>query len=311
MKSRNFAAVLLAVFALGCVIHFASRGKIDRGTTASPRTATSSRSVASVVAEESKLQPAGFGPTRALEPAKPLTPLDRYIRSTNLLELVSQLRADADAGDADAARIIAKVYDECFLFAANYRILDLNAISRSRKEPDRSIALAQRTTQLQRCDGFIATGVIKPDVVRAAEAEATKLDDSIAKIQGLAERLSARRRDDSGPYEMSADEIALASSIALSKDVEAIVALSYIDMETYPAHGYAWQLVACDLGRDCGPNGYVMRQQCLAFGQCVAGNYRELIRRKFLAPDQFDVAQAREQEILQAISRGDASRLFH
>lgn len=308
MRSRKIAVVLLTVFALGCMVYFISRGKVERDTSKGPSATTSSSAAASVVDEKSELQTAGSGPKGSLESAKSLTPLDRYVQSTDLLDLVRQLRADADAGDANAARIIAMAYDECFPFAANHRILDLDSISRDRKEPDRSIALSQRTKQLQRCGGLIDTGVIKSDVLRAAEAEAARLDDSVAQISKLAENLSVRRTDGTGPYEMSLEEVALANSIARSRDVEAIVALSYL--ETYPAYGFAWRLAACDLGRDCGPNGYVMRQQCLYMSQCVAGDYRELVRRKFLAPDEFSVAQAREQEILQAIRRGDVSHLF-
>ena len=310
MKSRSRVATIAALLAAGFGLLFFGYWVGDQVHQPEPASTVSTASTDAALDEEPAAPSSAFESANAPVAAKPLTSLDRYVQSTDLLELVSQLRADADAGDADAARIIAMAYDECFLFAANHRILDLDSISRDRKEPDRSIALSQRTKQLQRCGGFIDTGVIKMDVFREVDAKAAELDDSVAKMRKLVENLSLRRRDGSGPYEMTRQEIALVNSIALSKDVEAIVALSHIDMETYPAYGFAWQLVACDLGRDCGPNGYVMRHQCLYMSQCVAGDYRELIRRKFLPPDQFNVAQAREQEILQAIRRGDVSHLF-
>ena len=306
MKARNVVPALIVLLAVGYAIYFFSVGiKIsdDSATYQSADAPTAPTADASKRQDEAET-------TIAVKPPRPLTMLDRYVQSTDLLDLVSQLRADADAGDADAARMIAKAYGECSPYVAIQKLLDVETISRFQTEPARSIALAQRAKQLQRCNGFIATGLIKSSVVREVEARAAALNDDFAKVIKLGEELSARRRDESGPYELSTSEIDFVHGVALSKDVEAISALSYLEVERYPAHAYAWQLVACDLGRDCGSNGYVMRQQCLLFGQCVAGNFRELIRRKFLAPDQFDVAQAREREILQAIRSGDVSGII-
>lgn len=310
MKTGNVVAGLMVVLALASAAQFNSAGRDSADDGAASLGAPTTSQFDSTVAVDSGQQATESEAVAPPQPACTLAATDRYVKSTNLFNLVEQLRTDADAGDADAMRVISRVYDECFPYAANQRILHPQSMSRFRKEPDLSIALAQRATQLQRCAGFIATGVIKADVLRDVEAKAAALDDSIAKVRNLAEALSAGRRDGSGPHEMSENEIDLASTVALSKDVEAIAELSHVEMGTYPAHGFAWQLVACDLGRDCGANGYLMRHHCLYMGQCVAGNYREVIRRKFLPPDQFDVAQAREQEILQAIKRGDVSHLF-
>lgn len=307
MNGRNSAFTLVALFALGFAMYFLSDGRNERITSVEPTTALSSSEVDSTHRPEPAARGGKSVPANASEIARPITLLDRYVRSTDLLELVAQLRADADAGDADAARIIAKAYDECFPYAANHKTLDVDLISRNRSEPERSMALAQRATQLQRCAGFISTGVIKVGVARDADATANNLSDLTGQAARLVSDLSLRRADD-GPYEMSASEMDLAQKIALSQDAEAIAVLS--GTTGLPQDIYAWQLVACDLGRDCGANGYVMRQQCLLVGQCVAGNYREFIRRKALPPDQFEAAQIREREILQAIKAGDVSHLF-
>ncbi|MEO7917138.1 MAG: hypothetical protein ABIR16_05795 [Dokdonella sp.] len=263
--------------------------------------------------------------TAAANEPRPLTLLDRYVQSTDLFELVVQLRADADAGDANAARIIAMAYDECYPFAAeNQKVVENGRLHLDQfTESERTIYLSFRRRSEQRCVGFIATGGIKPADVRSTGAKASALNDLTSQARQLAEKIEARRSDEDAPNDWSAAEIELSKSIALSGDPEAIAMLAHGQDDRHlgrnvrgmfwagdPTNLTAWMLVACDLGRDCGANGYIMRQQCLFVGLCFNGDYREYLRRRRLSPDKYDLVLARERKILQAIKNGDVSHLF-
>lgn len=71
----------------------------------------------------------------------------------------------------------------------------------------------------------------------------------------------------------------------------------------------AWQLVACDLGMDCGARSYIVRQMCVFGGICGAGGYREVLSEAVLSPRDFQRAEQVEAFILQAIKSGDYDSL--
>ncbi len=311
MKYRKSALALVALLALAGTLYFNWFTREERSASELPTRAPLSTDANSAHSPESGIRRNEPVPVTARKTSPPTTLLDRYVQSTNLLELIEQLRADADAGDAKAARIIAKAYDECAPFAAMPKLLDVAFIMGRYEDPERSIALAQKNIQSPRCNSLIATGKVNLAEVRQTERRASELDDFTSQAARLVDELSIRRSDDDAPQAMTGTEIELATRIALSQDPEAIAILSYGQMAARPDEGYAWQLVACDLGRDCSASGYVMRYQCLASGQCVGGNYRELMRRKFLPPDQYEAVLRKEREILQAIRSRDVSHLFH
>lgn len=246
--------------------------------------------------------------------SSPPSLLDQYVQSTDLLQLVNQLRADADDGDPEAARIIAKAYGECAPYAANARLFSVESpFFKNLVEPERSLALAYRDSQVRRCGGLNATGQISSGSVRIAEQRARDLGDMTAKARNLLGDQSAKGYDPS--VGMSADEAkTISREIALSNDPEAIAALALTQGSAGREGGsdvntYAWLLVACDLGRDCGSSGYIMRNECLVNGKCVIGDYRELLRSKLLSPDQFALVVKREGEILNAIRSKDVSNV--
>lgn len=310
MKARNVVSTLIVLLATGCTIYFFSVGtrvSDDSEPRRSAQTPVNTTKASSEVAGKREEQ---AKPTIAVETTRSMTLFDRFAKSTNLLELITQLHAAADAGDADAARMIAEAFDECFPYSITKIRPDEAYIVRQFDEPERSIALVHLRVQDQRCGDLIATGRVTVPEARRTDKRATELRDLFGQAMELATELSYRSRDPKAPKRMTAANVELARRIALSNDPHAIAALGFSDMASRPTDGYAWMLVACDLGHDCGASGIMMRRLCLQAGQCISGDFREFLRRRQFSLDQYQDLIARESELLQAIRSGDVSKII-
>lgn len=73
----------------------------------------------------------------------------------------------------------------------------------------------------------------------------------------------------------------------------------------------AWQLVACDLGYDCGPTSRLLDRMCLrqTRGACGAANYEEALRFT-LHPGIFERLQQRRAALLARIRAGQIAGIF-
>lgn len=124
------------------------------------------------------------------------------------------------------------------------------------------------------------------------------------------------------PEPSSADDNELLRRIAAAghDKAVAILAMSAVDasgerdihgpFSGLPVDTTAWMLVSCDLGRDCEPNGRLVREKCLTFGQCIGGSYRDYIRYYMTTPYQYEEALKKERQILDLLARGALDELF-
>lgn len=319
MKTRNAIVGLLVLVAIGAAFYVYSTGSKSSPDSAQTTPATTSAAVTETQDVAMSQQMAASSQILAPTSARPTSPRERYVQSTNLFELVEQLRADADAGDADAIRTIANVYGECFSYVLNPNVLDVEHVKSTFREPELSIALSLRRKQSERCGDLIATGAIDTDTL----AKAIERTVGLADLTGQAEQILNDQTQNAGDPSkgLSKNEIAAASEkIALSKDPEAIAMLALSQSGSgFPDNSsgrrrtntYAWLLVACDFGRDCSADGLSVRRTCLLDRRCVNGDYRELLRRRILPPDEYERVLQAEREILQAINSGNVSHLFH
>lgn len=313
MKSRILAAALIAMVVIVCKIWFYSAGSpvsrdIVEIPSATARDDADAPSYADVGAEQGKPKP-----TITAASAQPRTLLERYDRSSNLRDLINALRADADAGNADAIRTIAIAYSECDAYFWSPELLDTAHIDSAFDEVDRPIALALQKTQRQRCADLIAdAGANFMKIRDLAAARAEGLNDLFGQAEQLRFENSTKFSDKKAG--MSDDDMnAIARKIALSGDPRAIAALAGLHSGSSGrgrSEVYAWLLVACHYGRDCSANSLSARRNCLQENECVGGDFRELLRRKYFSPDQFEAVQVREREILQAIASGDVSKVI-
>lgn len=324
MKTWHVGVGLVVLLAIASANYFSNGRKSVEESTRTDSTVTASAGGATAKANADQQHIASEQAGAASE-SRPVSLFARYAQSIDLFDLVSQLRADADAGDADAARVIALAYDECYPFAAeNWKVLDMYRLPLDRfTEVERSIYRSHRMKAERRCAGFTATGGISFSDVKSTDAKASAMNDLTAQARQLAGAVGARQRNEDARQGLSDAEIRVAQKIALSGDAEAIANLAYSQDDQHlheqtrlvlspggSTNALAWLLVACDLGRDCAADGYIMRQQCLTLGFCISGDYREYMRRRMLAPDKFADVLAREREILQAIKSGDVSQVI-
>ncbi|MGB4859850.1 MAG: hypothetical protein WBP11_11050 [Dokdonella sp.] len=319
MKTRNVIVGLLVLVAIGAAFYIYWTGSKSSPDSAQTTPTTTSAAVTETQDVAMTEQMAASSQTVASTSARPTSPRERYVHSTNLLLLVEQLRADADAGDVGAIRAISDSYRECFPYAQNPELLDVDHTKSLFREPDLSIALALQRKQSQRCRDLIVSEPIETEMMVKAIESTVDLTDLTGQAEQLLDDQTQKAGDPSKG--LSTDEIAAASTrVALSKDPEAIAMLALSQVGSgFPDNSsgrrrtntYAWLLVACDFGRDCSADGLSVRRNCLLDRRCVDGDYRELLRRRILPPDEYELVLQAEREILQAINIGNVSHLFH
>ena len=71
----------------------------------------------------------------------------------------------------------------------------------------------------------------------------------------------------------------------------------------------AWQLVACDYGRPCGPDSPAVLNACAFDGLCDKASYEDLIRSTLLNPQQYQRAIELRARIIAALQAKDYASL--
>ena len=192
----------------------------------------------------------------------------------NLFDYAGQLRLAADGGDAQAAWTLSRIYDYCALYAQDPQgySLDDQVLAGLGLEAVPGL-LAARSRVGQRCQGFARGDQLGRLQLLQRRQQAARSGNLAAEAALLAmgEPLSTR-----ADYRSS-----LVERVIQSQDPEAFLALS-------PAMGavaagdqalagqvagsqftqLAWQVAACRLGLDCGPDSVLMTTYCANGGIC-------------------------------------------
>ncbi len=195
-------------------------------------------------------------------------------RSPDLYRTAQQLSAAAAQGDADASWLLSRIYDYCAGYAmdpAGYAA-DTRAIDAARL-PTSGRMVAARAQVGRRCAGFVpGDGLTRQAIVAqrvqaarggnlAAEAALLTLGQPLQSSAGYKRDLVERVRASGDPdaYMALAPAMGLAASGDDSLD-EHIAGTAFTEL--------AWQLAACRLGLDCGPNSELMTGYCANGGIC-------------------------------------------
>ncbi len=253
--------------------------------------------------------PAPVAPVPRIDGAVRLPSTEIYENAANLKELADALELRVAAGDAEAARSLLKVLDECLPVSTIPDYLEQHRRWAAGQAPDRRSANERHVERLaQRCGDLVRTGKVSRQHMREIRGRGLALDDLVALAQRIAEE----------PAAMSAAERTDAlRRIVASRNGEAIFivadAMAYVDDAgdgVLPGHSgsdiflYAWKLVGCDFGAPCGPDSAFVRNACISIGFCTPGGYREYIRYFSLSPYSFEITQQTEREMAQAIADG-------
>lgn len=252
-----------------------------------------------------------------------------YDTTTNLAALLQAAKAQADAGEAGALRLIAAAEDECYPLRWQKNRGAFRQSAEALGEPQRSIALRHVDFQELRCRDLMAQRSLRPNDLFESLHKATAAGDIVGRTMELEQVWN-----DTPEAELKQR----LRAIVASRDGEAIGLMATMlgprsePVDKGPPPGWpedqaapqvdgpfagsqedyiAWLLVACDLGRDCSENSRLMRQQCLMMtSQCRPGDYREHVRYSLATPRQFDAALVKEKALLGLIASGRYDEIF-
>lgn len=192
----------------------------------------------------------------------------------NLFDYAGQLRLAADGGDAQASWTLSRIYDYCALYAQDPQgySLDDQVLAGLGLQAAPGL-LAARSRVGQRCHGFARGDQLGRLQLLQRRQQAARSGNLAAEAALLAMGEPLSTRPD---YRSS-----LVERVIQSQDPEAFLALS-------PAMGavaagdqalagqvagsqftqLAWQVAACRLGLDCGPDSVLMTTYCANGGIC-------------------------------------------
>lgn len=262
---------------------------------------------------------AATAPTPATAPGSLVPPirgqrLDDFADSRDLQQFIDRLMPAVDAGDGEAARLVMMAYEECFLAIAIAK--SGRSLETTWKNTDEAMAYGRITKQ--RCAGVVSESMHQPkgwvfERVKQFESKALEGGD----ISSLAMAAGEIGLGELPPE----DRTNLLRRIAASGNDDAMLVLSELVVQCgggcdelhpsiSPFDRIAWRLVSCHFGRDCEPNGRLVREKCLSFNVCLKGSYRDYVRHFEATPYQFELAVKKERQILDSLARGALDEVF-
>lgn len=192
--------------------------------------------------------------------------------SDDLFAYAQQLQLALREGDPDAAWLMSRVVDACAAYAS-----DPAAFARDSARfaaagfPAVQAMTAARARVATRCRRFAPADGLSPTRVRQLRAQAAQGGSLPAEAELLARGEALATTDDYpgallGRIASAGDAEAFG---ALSTAVEVPDWLSLLDRDVAPQyHAVVWQLAACRMGADCGPDSTLMTSYCVNGGIC-------------------------------------------
>lgn len=270
--------------ALGVAVSALAGGWWYRHGEAAPAPATATVAMGEIEARSQAAAAAGtpadrpattaIAATVSPTPAYRSAPRVEFERTDDLYAFVQTLAPAVRQRDADAMWLVSKVYDYCSGYAmapAGYA-RDTGAI-RGIGQRGWQEMVAARERVSSRCARFVPDDELSPPMVVTRRVEAAEAGSLAAEASLLATGQPLKTTDD---YVRD-----LVVRVRESKDPDAYAALSSgmgiaaSGRQAYPAEvsgtqfaELAWQLAACRLGMDCGPQSALMTSYCANGGIC-------------------------------------------
>lgn len=218
---------------------------------------------------------------------------ERYERSEDLYGLTLELNRLSESGNGEASRLIASAYEECWLFAINPVGFEQDMKLRAKASPEltRTIRKVVDSTT-NRCRGF-AGASIGPKAISSMLRKAAEQGDLAAQVKLLGVEMAMGSNFDANSQKE------LAQRVAMSKDPSAYAAIASLmgplsngrqdALAPLPAGSVtseaAWQIAACRLGQNCGPESSKVAQMCIAGGvNCRLRGLEQFYLQELLPP---------------------------
>ncbi|WP_303638094.1 hypothetical protein [Stenotrophomonas tuberculopleuritidis] len=221
----------------------------------------------------------------------------------------SILRSRAEAGDMVAQRELAKLYQQCSVFSLSpenmYATLDAYAAARGVPQSTYT-GIKHRFSAT--CSAVDGGQVIPQDAYTSWFERAANQGDTYSKVAVASKNFVTLGAD---------DYLSLARDVINSGDPEAIFSLGdllalapessdFAELKratTGPYANYAWGVVACRMGADCGPASYRLDSLCINTGICGLGNFEDAIRNGAVADGQQESLDRAIEEVQRAVGK--------
>lgn len=267
--------VVLAALCLSLLAAlFAQRGesRVEPAPTALASVDLLARPSASAPASQDVAQAVGETPARAVLPDRVATWRRDFDTSIDLFDFAQRLLPEVADGEPEATWLLSRVIDECAGYAA-----DPAAFARDSAVLAGMGLPAARAMQVARARVGTRCGRFGPgdDLSHAREH---RLRWQAARAGGLAAEAELLARGqplsaDAGYSDGLLERVVRAGDAqafgALSAAGEVPGWLSMLDQNVAPQYApLVWQLVACRMGMDCGPQSPVVTSYCVNGGIC-------------------------------------------
>jgi hypothetical protein len=245
-------------------------------------------------------------PVPALElapKAKVDSPRSRLEQSKDLAQFVLDIKPLLDQNDPSALEAYAAARSECLALSVNPNFADAYRNSTERRIPGYML-----DDYVERCRNLASSEKIDIADIRKLRKRAAAGGDMTALAQQFTSQAPSLPADQAS--KMMRDIVESGDPYAVSELSTILAADSSANFSSFAGsemYSDAWQLVACDLGMDCGPRSYIVRQMCMFGGRCgtTGGGFREVLSQVVLSPQAFQSAEQTEALIVQAIKNGN------
>lgn len=270
MKTKSVGAAVVAVILMFACAIFLFRPQI------SELTGEMGKADSGVQDIKPSSEPSKEGPLAVLKNSQGIKPDDGQLSFEEVKDL-------ANRGDAFAQRKLGEIYENCLAYSLNpsTHLATLDNLAKLNPESKPNIELI-KNRQVSQCQG-IDGGMPIP-------LEAYKLwTEQAARSGDLASKLKLRARASSPA---SADEIdSLTNEVLASDDPQALFELARImgkphsdgisgqfgSISGNASAEYAWSIVACRAGVNCGSGSSIMDSICINTGSCNYSSYEAFV----------------------------------
>lgn len=244
-------------------------------------------------------------------PEQRMADLAAYLAAENLVELRNAWQARAAQGDADAARSLQQMYDECMGV-----LIGQNGLLRANRgnangwpgwqPPDAPARIAALEIGRLRCRGILPDLEYREALRVIARLFREAID--LAHELGHPDTYLGLPRDRA---EWPAWGRTRMSALLADGHADAVFAIGNSMAGIVARHSeIAWTLAACELGYPCSTSPPFVRNWCVDFGQYCEGTSLIDYFRAQSTPRDWRRAQAERDEILRLLRAGDHEALM-
>ncbi|MGO4221002.1 hypothetical protein AB4Y64_03985 [Lysobacter sp. TAF61] len=211
---------------------------------------------------------------------------------TDLANLTATLYPRSEGGDGNASQQIASAYQECWLYAMNPIGFTEDMRNRGKLRPDLATKIAQASEiTSDRCDGF-AGKKIGPSAINAMLERAARQGNMAARTELFVQNAILKGATSEQIKSAAVDVLASGDPDAFAAIAPLMGAPSAGDLQALqpipagsPVSEAAWNIAACRLGRQCGPDSRAVLQMCLGGGiNCELRDIQSFYEQVVLPP---------------------------